>query len=117
VVVDTSSGSLAHAETEGLTVERVTRVPAGAGTAGLALGADDAIFVGAGRNVTAVDGGSGAVAGRWAVSADVRGLGISRDGSRVYLGGADEVVWYDAATGGVLGRAPMAGLSTVRYIR
>jgi hypothetical protein len=117
VVADAASGSLAHADTAGLVVERVSAIPAGPGTAGLSIGAGGGIFVGAGRAVTTIDAAAGAVGLRWTVPADIRGMGISRDGNRIYFGGADEVVWFAAATGGLLGRAPIAGLSALRYIR
>jgi hypothetical protein len=115
VVADVSSGSLVHVDTTDLVVRRVTAVPAGSGSAGMAVGAAGGIFLGAGRAVTVIDA-AGTVTGQWPVTADIRGLGVSRDGRRVYVGGADEVVWSDATTGDRLGRAPVAGLSVVRHI-
>ena len=117
VVADTASGSLAHAETTALVVERVSAIPADPGTAGVSIAAGGEIFVGAGRMVTTIDSAAGAAGLRWTVPADIRGMGISRDGNRVYIGGVDEVVWFDAGTGGLLGRAPIDGLSALRSIR
>jgi hypothetical protein len=59
----------------------------------------------------------GTVQAGWTVTAAVHGLGVSSDASRVYVGGADEVLWLDAATGGVQGRAPVAGLTELRHVR
>ena len=47
----------------------------------------------------------------------VRGLGLSGDGSRVYAGGADEIVWFDAGTGELRGRVPVGGLTALRHVR
>lgn len=117
VVADMASGSLAHAETTALVVERVSAIPADPGTAGVSIAAGSEIFVGAGRTVTTIDSAAGTVGLRWTVPADIRGMGISRDGNRLYVGGADEVVWFNAGTGGLLGRAPIDGLSALRSIR
>jgi DNA-binding beta-propeller fold protein YncE len=115
VVADVTSGSLAHADTTDLVIRHVSTVVAGSGAAGMAIGAAGVILLGAGRSVATLDG-AGTVTRQWSVADDVRGLGISRDGRRVYVGGADEVLWSDAATGDRLGRAPVPGLSVLRHI-
>jgi hypothetical protein len=117
-VVDATSGALAYADTGALRIERVDRVPAGRGPAGLALAADGRrAFVGAGATVTVLDGGTGAVTARWGVPGPVRGLGLSPDTARVYAGGTDEVVWLDSGTGAVQGRVPVEGLTALRHVR
>jgi hypothetical protein len=117
-VVDVTSGSVAYAETAGLTVERVVRVPAGGGDASMAFSPDGKrVLVGAGTAVTVLDGGTDKVAARWSVPDAVRGLGLSRDAARVYAGGTDEIVWLDAASGALRGRAAVAGLTALRYVR
>jgi hypothetical protein len=42
---------------------------------------------------------------------------VSHDASRVYVGGAEEVLWLDASTGSVRGRAPVGGLTALRHVR
>jgi hypothetical protein len=118
-VADAASGAVVYANTEALTIDRVATVrPApGAGSATLAFaGADRRLLLGAGQAVTvlAADGG---LEHRWTVPAAVRGLGLNRDASRVYVGGADEVRWLDPATGSVRGRTAVKGLTAVRHVR
>jgi hypothetical protein len=74
------------------------------------------VFVGSGNAVTVADVTTGAAAARWGVPHPVRGLGLSRDGRRLYAGGADEVVWLDTGTGELLGRAPVSGLTALRHV-
>jgi hypothetical protein len=114
-VADLSTGALAHADTAALRVTRVSRVPVRSGTAGIAATADGRVFVGAGRTVTAVDGRD-ALIRTWTVADDVRGIGVSPDGRRLYVGGADEVLWFDTGTGERLGAVPAGGLAGLRHI-
>jgi hypothetical protein len=117
-VVDVTSGSLAYADTAALTVERVVSLPATAGAASLAFGPDGRrVFVGAGTTVSVLDGDTGRVAARWPVPDAIRGLGLSRDTNRVYAGGTDEVMWLDAGSGALRGRAAVAGLTALRHVR
>ena len=117
VVADVTSGSLAYAETTGLTIERVVAIPAGRGAASVALAPDERrVFVGAGTTVTVLDRGTDTVTARWDVPGAIRGLGLSRDAARVYAGGTDEVVWLDAGSGTLRGRAAVAGLIALRHV-
>jgi hypothetical protein len=116
-VADVTSGTVAYAGTTALTIDRVVTVAAGAGSASLAFAADQQrLLLGAGKTVTVLGPGA-TVAARWSVPADVRGLGLSGDASRVYVGGADEVIWLDGATGTPRGRAPVAALTALRHVR
>ena len=116
-VADTSSGAVAYASASTLTIERVDRIPARAAAASLAYAPDgQRLLLGAGTAVTVLTPAA-TVQARWPVPAPVRGLGFSRDGSRVYVGGAEEVRWLDAATGAVRGRAPVEGLTALRHVR
>jgi hypothetical protein len=117
-VVDMMTGHLAYADTAALTIERVVTVPAADGTAGLAFGpAGYRVFAGAGTSLAILDRATDAVTARWSVPGPIRGLGVSRDAARLYLGGADEIVWLDAASGAVRGRAPVTGLTALRHVR
>ncbi len=116
-VADVTSGSVAYAGTAALTVERVAGVPAGSGAASLAFAPDSRrLLLGAGGTVTVLRPDT-TVEARWPVPAAVRGLGVSADGTRVYAGGAGEVVWLDGATGALRGRTPVAGLTALRHVR
>jgi hypothetical protein len=130
VVADVSTGTLAHADTAALRVLRVSRLPAGSGSAGsgpvasgpagigsagMVATSGGRVFVGAGRTVTAVDGAD-AVTRTWAVPDVIRGVGVSRDGRRLYVGGTDEILWFDTGTGERLGKAPAGGLAGLRHV-
>jgi hypothetical protein len=75
------------------------------------------VFVGAGPVLTVLDRGTDAVSARWPVPGPIRGLGLSPDATRVFAGCADEVVWLDAATGELRGRAKVDGLTALRHVR
>lgn len=115
LVADVASGSLAHADTADLAVRRVSAVPAGPGAAGMSIGRNGTAFVGAGRTVTVVDP-AGAVTGQLPLPHELRGIGISRDGARIYTGGSGEVTWLDTGSGRLLGRAAVDGVATVRHV-
>ncbi|GAA3960570.1 hypothetical protein [Actinoplanes auranticolor] len=111
------AGVVLYADTAALAIEGTATVPKVAAAASLAFAPDEQrLLVGAGTTVTALKPG-GTVQAGWTVPAPVRGLGVSSDASRIYVGGADEVLWLDAATGGVRGRAPVSGLTELRHVR
>ncbi|WP_433717329.1 YncE family protein [Actinoplanes sp. CA-051413] len=110
------AGVVLYADTASLAIDATAAVPAVADSASLAFAPDGRLLLGAGRTVTVLKPGGSVPAG-WTVPAPVRGLGVSSDASRVYVGGADEVLWLDAGTGGVRGRAPVAGLTELRHVR
>ncbi|MEU7901305.1 hypothetical protein [Actinoplanes sp. NPDC049118] len=116
-VADVTSGSLAYAATTSLKIERVVTAAAGGDAASLAFTPDSGrVLIGAGTAVTAYDR-AGTVAARWSVPAGVRGLALNGAGTRVYAGGAGEIVWLDAASGALRGRAPVEGLTALRHVR
>jgi hypothetical protein len=115
-VADVTSGSLAYADTESLTIRQVIAVPRGDGAASLVFTPEgDRVLVGAGTRVAGIGGGG--PASTWAVPAPIRGLGLSRDGTRLYAGGTDEIVWLDTTSGELRGRSPAAGLTALRHVR
>ncbi|AGZ43209.1 YncE family protein [Actinoplanes friuliensis] len=116
-VADLTSGALAYADTEALTIERVATVPTGDGAASITFTRNgDRVLVGSGTTVTVLDRAAGTVAARWPVPAAVRGLALNPTGTRLYAGGTNEVVWLDAASGRLGGRAPVDGLTAVRHV-
>jgi hypothetical protein len=115
-VADTTSGAVVLADTTALAIDVRGTVAAGSGTASLAFAPDRRLLLGAGKSVTVLAPDAKVLA-RWPVPAAVRGLGVSQDGSRVYVGGTDEVLWLDAASGTVRGRAPVGGLTALRHVR
>jgi DNA-binding beta-propeller fold protein YncE len=115
-VADATSGSLVQANTQSLAIERVAAIGAAESSTAALASAGPRVFVGAGPQVRVVDE-AGTVTARWSVAGDVRGLGLSRDGTRLYAGGTDEIVWLDTATGTQRGRVPVAGLTGLRHVR
>ncbi|MGX6603527.1 YncE family protein [Micromonosporaceae bacterium Da 78-11] len=115
-VVDLASGHLAYADPETLTIDRVVRVPAAEGEASLVLAPDGRTLIGAGATVTVLGPAGDSVAASWTVPGAVHGLGLSPDAARVYAGTTGEVVWLDAASGALLGRAPVAGLNRLTHV-
>ena len=117
-VVDLTSGSLAYADAATLRIERVVAVPTLEGAAALVLSPDgNRVFVGAGKSVTVLDRHTSAVTAGWFVPGVIQGMGISRDGTRLYAGLAGEVRWLDAASGSLRGRALVDGLTALRHVR
>ena len=118
-VVDVTSGSLAYADTATLTIERVVPVPALEGEAAALVLSPDGhrVVVGAGKSVTVVDRHTGGVTAGWFVPGVIHGMGISRDGTRLYAGLAGEIHWVDANSGALRGRARVDGLTALRHVR
>jgi hypothetical protein len=116
-VLDMASGSLAYAGASTLEIEKIVRVPAGPGAAGLVLTPDRRALAAAGSTVHVLDRGSDEVTGTWALPAPMRGLALTPDTARLYAGGSDEVVWLDAKSGAMQGRTAVKGLTSVRHVR
>ena len=111
-VVDVASGSLAYADTTTLTIESVTRVPVGTGTATLALDGTRT-FLGAGTTVTLLQDGTNS---RWTVPSPLRGMRLNGTGDLLYAGGTDEIVWLDTASGTLRDRVEVPGLTELRHV-
>ncbi|HYN93347.1 MAG TPA: hypothetical protein VES42_05830, partial [Pilimelia sp.] len=115
-VVEAGSGLVAAIDPDGLKVASVDRF-APAAVAGHDAAArylpDNALLVGAGREVVQV-GPAGGVVRRWPARSPVRGLALHPDGARVYVGQYDAVVCHDVATGRELSRLPTPGLLGVQ---
>jgi DNA-binding beta-propeller fold protein YncE len=115
VVADLSSGHLAVADTDTLSVRYVLDVPTGTGTAyAVAPAAGERLYLGVGSHVTVVDLGLLNTVDRWTVQGPVRGLAVSADGARLLVGYRGAVGWYDIVDGRPLGAVPVAGLTELR---
>jgi DNA-binding beta-propeller fold protein YncE len=116
-VADRTSGRLAVASTEDLTVGRVVPIPTGTGTASSAVSRDGRVlYLGGDSRVHLVDLATLAVGATWDVGGDVRGLAVSRDGGRVFVGYPGGVGWRHAGTGEELGRLAVPGLTELRRV-
>jgi YVTN family beta-propeller protein len=113
-VADLTSGRLAVADTESLSVQRVVPVPTGAGPACAAVSPDGRwLLLGGDSRVHVVDPVALTVA-TWIAGGHVQGLAVSRDSARVYVGHPGAVSWHEPATGVGLGMLPVAGLTELR---
>jgi hypothetical protein len=116
-VADRTGGRLAVAGTDDLTVRTVVPVPTGTGTASSAVSPDGRVlYLGGDSRVHLVDLATLAVGATWDVGGDVRGLAVSRDGGRVYVGYPGGVGWRHAGTGEELGRLAVPGLTELRRV-
>jgi len=114
LVTDLGHGQLAFADTTRLTVDAVVPVPTGTGDASSAVSADGTrLYLGIGADVHVIDLRQRRPVARWAAGAQVRGLAVSGDGRRLLVGYPDGIAWWDGATGTVLGRAALPGLTRV----
>ncbi len=114
-VVDSTSGRLAFANLDSLAVDRVVAAPMTSGAvASLALGADRRVIAGAGDRITVLNRDTGAVEASRSVPAPLRGMAVSRDGTRLYAGAPGWVHWFSSANGDSLGSRGIAGLTALR---
>jgi DNA-binding beta-propeller fold protein YncE len=118
-VAETETGQIAVADTESLTITRVTPVPgepSGAGDAALSFApAGDALYLSAGNLVRRLDSTTLRVDATWPQPASVHGLAVSPDGRRVLIGQKDHIAWIDAASGQTAGTVAAAGLIRLRH--
>ncbi len=115
LVANLTSGHLAVADTETLTVREVVKVPTGGGTAyAVAPSSSERLYLGVGAAVVVVDLGLLKVVAQWDAGGSVAGLAVSRDGARLLVGYRDAVGWFGIANGKLLGRAPIPGLTELR---
>ncbi|HEV7897318.1 MAG TPA: hypothetical protein VGP31_05685 [Planosporangium sp.] len=114
-VADLTSGRLAVADTEALTVQRVVPVPTGSGNACAAVSPDGRrLFLGGDSGIHVVDPVALTVTAGWDAGGAVRGLAVSRDGARLYVGHPGAVGWHEPVTGAEQGRRPVEGLTDLR---
>jgi DNA-binding beta-propeller fold protein YncE len=66
--------------------------------------------------VLALDSVALAVERRWLVGEAVRGLAVSPDGGRLYVGQPGRVLRLDSASGRELGRLTAPGLVSLRHV-
>jgi len=114
-VAETATGQIAVADTESLTVTRVTPVPgqpSGAGDAVLSFApAGDVLYLSAGNLVRRLDSTTLRVDGTWSQPAPVHGLAVSPAGRQVLIGQNDHITWLDAASGRTVGTVAAGGLA------
>jgi hypothetical protein len=120
VVVDAPGGAVALIDPVNLTVESVTRfapLPESAGEAATVLTPDAGrLLVAAGGTVVMLPVHGGEPIGRSTYDTPVRGIALSNDGKRLYVGQTDHVVSKDPAGSAVPTRIAAAGLRKVQRV-
>ena len=114
-VADLSSGHLAIADADTLTVRDDLDIPHGTGTAyAVARPASELLYLGSGTDIAVVDLGILHTVARWPAGGPVRGLAVSADGTRLLVGYPGAVGWLDSGSGKPLGRVALPGLTELR---
>jgi hypothetical protein len=110
IVLDTTSGALAELDGVGLTVRGVSALPpmAQAGPASAVL--NGLLYLGRGTAVRVVLLEAKQVLHEFVVPAPVRGIGVSPNRQRLWVGQPDTVVALDAESGAALASVPVPGL-------
>jgi YVTN family beta-propeller protein len=115
LVADHTSGRLAVADTETLTVSSVVPVQVGEGTAASVVSSDQMrLYLGIGAQIHVVDLSTLTEVAHWPAFGEVRGLALSADGQRLLVGYPDAVGWFDPVAGGQLGRVVVPGVTWLR---
>jgi hypothetical protein len=117
-VVDARLGLIATIDTKGPRLAGTTHVDfgSGRGTAMATTGLDDTLYVGWGNSVTAIDTASMKVREQLSLGQTVTGLGVDRDGTRLYVALGNRIATYEASTGAQLasfGTPGVYGISSV----
>jgi hypothetical protein len=100
-----------------LRVARVRRAAVFEGHGGEALvGADGRLYFGHGSEVSVVDGRTLEPLGRLPVAGSIRALGISTDGTELFVGDADAVVALDSTSGKQLESIAALGVNRISYL-
>jgi hypothetical protein len=119
-VSDRSSGKVALANTNDLTVSRVADIGAdphsGNATAATQVGPNGALFVSSSSELLVLEPRSLAVQRRLSMPAPPTGLGVSLDGQRLFVSTADRLLAIDPVTGSELGRIATAGAQRIEHV-
>lgn len=118
-VVDTSSGTIARLDGEKLTVAAVGRFADTSGAAAAAVispfGAQ-LLYLAAGPAVRLIDTGTLETTATWSLASAARGVGVSSDGRRLWVGHDGGASALDAATGAPVASVAVPGLTTLVHV-
>ena len=117
-VIDAAHGVIVSIDPDQLVVRSTATVDLGADRAGADGAAfatfaptGETLFIGTGAAVLGLRVSGMAVRSRWAVPAPVRGLTISADARRLWVGQPDGLLALDTGTGHPVARLPIPGLT------
>ncbi|MBI3974653.1 MAG: hypothetical protein HY332_25540 [Chloroflexi bacterium] len=117
---DSSSGVVIAANTTKLQVSRkadlgLRAVPEWA-DASAQPGPEGRLYLAAGPEVIALGPSRFEAEQRWPIDGVARGIAVSRDGRRVYVGAGERVLVFDAHTGNQAGAFAVPGLDAVQHL-
>jgi hypothetical protein len=116
VVVDTTTGSVAELNGFELTVRGLAAIPADDRTGPAAAVLNGLLFLGRGDRVRALRPEGYGLVHEWRLDAPVRGLGLSVNRDRLWVGQPDGAVAFEVSTGERVASVPVPGLSTVEFV-
>jgi DNA-binding beta-propeller fold protein YncE len=116
-VVDWTSGVVAVAEPEKLKVTHTSAVRFGdPDDRTFAVASDDSLYVAGGAEVVVLDAATFEVRSRWPLPAEIAGLALGADGSRLYVSTGDTISAVDATTGEELDETPVPGALGLAHV-
>lgn len=118
-VVDTRSGTIARLDGEKLTVAALGQCAAdpSGGPAGAAVAPSGTVlYVGAGPAVRLIDTDTLKTTATWTLASPVRGLGLSQDGRRLWVGHDTGITALDAVSGQPVASVAAPGLTELVHV-
>jgi hypothetical protein len=116
IVVDTTSGALAELDAVGLQIRRVAAIPPTRQEGPASAVLNGLLFLGRGRTVRRLRPEGYAVLDELPMANPVRGLGLSVNRRRLWVGQEAGVVAFDADSGQRLATVPVPGLVSVESV-
>jgi hypothetical protein len=116
VVVDTTSGAVAELDGVGLAVRTVAAVPPTDQPGPASAVLNGLLFLGRGMTVRGIRPEGYAVLFEWPMSSPVRGLGLSGNRRRLWVGQEASVVAYDVESGRQLAAVKVPGLVNIEAV-
>jgi hypothetical protein len=114
-VADASTGMVAEADTETLSVTRTAGIAfwSQGGIAHAAAGRDGPLYLAKGKGVLEVDTDEWMAGRSWELEGRISGLQTSNDGTRLFVGLRDEIVVLDTETGAQLEAVDPTGIEAI----
>lgn len=116
IVVDTTSGAVAELDGEGLAVRTVAAVPPTKQEGPASAVLNGLLFLGRGTTVRGVRPEGYGVVFEWPMASPVRGLGLSTNRRRLWIGQEASVVAYDVESGQRLAAVKVPGLVDIAAV-
>jgi hypothetical protein len=114
-VADASTGMVAEADTETLSVTRTAEIAfwSQGGIAHAAAGRDGSLYLAKGKGVLEVDTDAWMAGRSWELEGRISGLQTSNDGTRMFVGLREKIVVLDTETGARLDAVDPAGVEAI----